>query len=470
MIRLGLLFLYVLGLAAYAWKDWYRSLCGLILLMAVIEHPDMPKSIFGIQGLNPWNLLFVSIFLAWLFKRGREGLVLDVPVHAAVLLLLYMAVVVAGFVRMILSPAGLDPEKFTTGYLWSEYFINTLKWPIPALLLYDGARTRKRQLLALFSIVGLYFVLAVQVIKWMPAEFAGSGGDLSSRALKIIQNEIGYSRVSMSMLLAGGSWALLATQSVVSRWWQKSLLFVGFLAMVYAQALTGGRMGYVAWAAIGLVVGVVRYRRYLLLAPLVPLLVIQLAPGAVERMTQGMNQEDAEEGSIDPGQVTSGRNLAWPLVIDMIKGSPLVGWGQQAMMRTGITDELGQESFPHPHNAYLELLLDNGWTGFALVIPFYLVTLSHALRLFLARGHPVWVAGAGVSTCLMLAFLVAAIGSHTFYPRANTFGMWCSIGIMYRLSRERAQLRMAARRSAQPSWRVTAVEPWQKGQAEPSTP
>jgi len=469
VIRLGFLFAYVLGFAAYAWKDWFRSLCGLILLMAVIEHPDMPKSILGIQGLNPWNLLLLSIVLAWLVKRGREGLTLDLPVHAAVLLVLYLAVVVAGFLRMVVDRDGLDPERFSTAQLWSEYFINTLKWPIPALLLYDGARTRKRQMLALFSIVGVYLLLAVQVIKWMPAEFAGSGGDLSSRALKIIMNEIGYSRVSMSMLLAGGSWALLVTQSVVSRWWQKVLVFVGFLAMVYAQALTGGRMGYLAWAAIGLVVGLVRYRRYLLLAPLVPLLVIQLAPGAVQRMSQGIDPDRAEEESIDAGQLTSGRNLAWPLVLEMIKRAPVVGWGQQAMMRTGITAELGEESFAHPHNAYLELLLDNGWLGFLLVIPFFLVTLFHALRLFLARGEPIWVAGAGVCTCLMLAFLFAALGSHTFYPRANTFGLWCSIGLMYRLAQERARHRAAARPNARAIWYVAAPEPW-TGEAQPSAP
>lgn len=40
-IRITLLTLLVIGLAVYAWRDWYVSLCGLILLMAVMEHPDM---------------------------------------------------------------------------------------------------------------------------------------------------------------------------------------------------------------------------------------------------------------------------------------------------------------------------------------------------------------------------------------------------------------------------------------------
>jgi len=456
MIRESLLFVYVLSLCAYAWRDWFKSLCGLILLMAVMEHPDMPKTILGIQGLNPWNLLFLSVGLAWLVRRRREGLVLDVPVHVAVLGLLYVGVIGLGFTRMILNPAGLDPVKYPTSYLWNEYLINTLKWPVPALLLYDGARTRGRQKLAMFSIVGLYFFLALQVIRWIPPSFVlSSVGDFSHRSIKLIQNEIGHSRVTMSMLLAGGSWAMLMTQAIVARWWQKGLIVIGFLAMVYAQALTGGRMGYGTWAVVGLAVGLARYRRYLPLALVVPLLVALFAPAVVGRVMQGIGQDSSGDESVDAYELTSGRNLAWPLVIDMIKRSPVVGWGQQAMIRTGITAELGaeSESFPHPHNAYLELLLDNGWLGFVLVIPFYLVTLFHALRLFFSRGHPYWVAGAGVCTCLVLAFLVAGVGSHTFYPRSSTFGMWCSIALMYRLSRERAWLRSGAWAEA---WRAAA--------------
>ena len=60
-IRITALYIFVTFLAIYAWKDWFKSLCGLILLMAVIEHPDMPKTVLGIQGLNPWNVLFAMI-------------------------------------------------------------------------------------------------------------------------------------------------------------------------------------------------------------------------------------------------------------------------------------------------------------------------------------------------------------------------------------------------------------------------
>ena len=50
-------------------------------------------------------------------------------------------------------------------------------------------------------------------------------------------------------------------------------------------------------------------------------------------------------------------------MIEKIKEAPLFGYGRLAMRRTGLSaflmEQLG-ESFPHPHNAYLEQLLDNG--------------------------------------------------------------------------------------------------------------
>ena len=109
MIRLVLLTAFVGGLAAYAFKDWYKSLCGLILLMAVVEHPDMPKTIFGIQGLNPWNILLLFVVLAWALNRHREELDWDMPGIVTAALLAYLAVMSIGLARML---ADLDSLRY----------------------------------------------------------------------------------------------------------------------------------------------------------------------------------------------------------------------------------------------------------------------------------------------------------------------------------------------------------------------
>lgn len=440
-IRIVLLTLLVAALAVYAWRDWFVSLCGLILLMAVIQHPDMPKNIGGIQGLNPWNILMVSILLAWFVQRRNEGFVWDLPLHITVMLLLYLAVIIVGVIRMLADRSHM--EEFSTEYLISETLINCIKWMVPGLLLFDGCRNPRRFRWALSGILAMYFLLAVQVIRWIPPGNAATGDELSRSALKLIQNEIGYSRVNMSMMLSGASWAILAAMPLVQPARSKAVLVAGFLLVAYAQALTGGRMGYVTWGVVGLVLCLTKWRKGLLLFPGAALLICLAAPGVVDRMLEGFGQSDvAGESYADDSKVTSGRTLIWPHVIDAIKESPAFGYGRMGMNLTGLSSRVveGENgTFPHPHNAYLEFLLDNGAIGFVLVMPFYVVVLLKSFVLFRDNRYPLFAAAGGMACALLLALLVAAMGSQTFYPREGALGMWATMGLVLRAWQVRSQ-------------------------------
>lgn len=452
MIRLSLLYIFCFGLVVYAWKDWYKSLCGLILLMAVLEHPDMPKSLFGVQGLNAWNIIFVSILLSWAVSRREEGLSWDMPRHITILLLLYLSVVLVGFSRMMLDQGFREINPAET--LVSEYLINTLKWVVPGLLLFDGCRSRSRFLLALGSLLAVYFLLGVQVIRWIPPGAAVSGEELSARSLKLLVNEVGYHRVNLSMMLSGASWAVLATVPLVGQGKYRILTVAMFLSLVYAQALTGGRAGYGTWVLVGLVLALIRWKKYLLLVPLVILAILWVVPGVEERIAQGFSPSSRDQrGDVpefqayNPGEpdlytITAGRNIAWPFIVDKIGESPVLGFGRLAMNRTGLSRMLWEEyreSFPHPHNAYLEMLLDNGWVGFLLVLPFYVAILWHGISLFRDSRSPVFVSAGGVACALVLALLVASVGSQTFYPREGAVAMWCAIGLLLRVYVERSR-------------------------------
>ena len=116
MARYTLLIAFCVFLGVYAWRDWYKSLCGLILMMAVIEHPDMPKSMFGAQGLNPWNIILFVIILAWLSTRRKEGLVWDMPTGTNILLILYSLVIMVAFFRMMTD----TDELYTFAYFYGS--------------------------------------------------------------------------------------------------------------------------------------------------------------------------------------------------------------------------------------------------------------------------------------------------------------------------------------------------------------
>jgi O-antigen ligase len=471
MIRLTLLTLFVTFLCLYAWKDWYKSLCGLILLMAVIEHPDMPRTLLGIQGLNPWNLVMVSVLGSWFVRRKEENLTWDMPRHVTLLFALYMVIVLVGVFRMLGDREGLLEWASlgglraipSTSDLVSEHLVNTLKWVVPGLLLFHGCRSRERALWAVVAIVGVYVLLAVQVIKWMPLSSLTSGSDLEGRSSKILRNEVGYHRVNLSMMLAGASWAIFCTRTLVERPLARlAILGVSFMVL-FAQMLTGGRTGYATWGAVGLVILFLRWRSYFLLAPIVAVLLIGLVPAAKERMLQGFAEgtQDTnvrlhgEDAPFDTGPdlytITAGRNVAWPYVIEKIEESPMFGFGREAMQRTGLSvwlwTEFG-ESFPHPHSAYLQLLLDNGIIGALPIFIFYAVVVRQSIRLLRDRQNALFVAVGGVTLSLTLALLVASFGSQSFYPEEGVVPLWCAIGLMLRAHVERSLILAEAEAAA----------------------
>jgi O-antigen ligase len=440
VIRLTFLSAVVVLVGLYAWKDWYKSLCGLIVLMAFLEHHDMPRTMFGIQGLNPWNILLLVIILAWMTQGNPEGVVRHPPHTFVVLLIAFLAVVITAFARLMLDRQAF-PTDDSTASLISEYLVNPVKWIIPGLLLFDGCRTRSRLLWALVSILSLYVLLSMQVIRWMPADAVFNYSTLAGRSLRRLDVEIGYHRVNLSVMLAGASWALFTARTLIVSSTRGTLVLALVGVVVFAQLLTGGRGGYFAWVVVGLTLGLLRWRRCLLLAPLLALGFF-LLPGVAGRAFEGIVEDGNSVSEIDTYKVTAGRNHIWEVVIDKIADEPIIGFGREAMQRTGLSDLLAEEpGEPGPgnaHNAYLEMLLDNGWIGLAIAIALFGYIVAKSFSLVRDKRNPVFAAIGGVTTALVIAELAGSLTGQSFYPREGTLGMWCAIGLMLRASVERA--------------------------------
>ena len=452
-IRVTACFLYVLGFAWYARRNWFLSNCAVIALMAVIQHPDLPKSIFGIQGLNPWNMLFGAVLICWFATRQRLGLVWDMPSGVMLFLLAYGVTVFISVVRLMMNPSGWAGEPFS--YMLSEYVINGFKWVLPGLLLFDGTRSRRHIWFALAAIFTVYLLLSVQVIRWVPF---GAG---ANKAARYIQNEIGYNRVTLSMMLSGASWAVLASVVLFSKWKHRLLVAGAAAGIAFAQALTGGRTGYLSWLAVGLIFCLLKWRKFLPVIPVGVAVALAFVPGLKERVLQGFGENAGPiVVSNDSYEMTSGRNIAWPAVIDQIHQGPVFGFGRTAMHTTGVADMLmhrHNESFPHPHQAYLEVLLDSGVIGLVCVLPFYLIVLIRSIRLLRDPDDPL-VCVVGATCCaLVLALLIGAFGGQTFYPREGSVGMWAAIGLM---------LRVSVQRAAQPRGAVFAEDETEESDAE----
>ncbi|MCH8216551.1 MAG: O-antigen ligase family protein [Planctomycetes bacterium] len=440
-IRIIALYIVITALAAYAWKDWFKSLCGLILLMAFMGHEDMPKNIAGIQGLNLWNVLFFNIFLVYLLSRRPQGLRWDMPGFISVLLVLYLVVVLVGVLRALFDRRNI-PE-IPVGAIVSEELINTIKWVLPALLLYDGCRTRQQARLAVVTLVLLQFLIAGQIVKKLPLSMVfGSMDEQYGRNRGKLIEELGFSADDMSTVLAGTSWGMVAALPLVRQRKYRLILLPAIGLVVLAQAMTGGRAGYAAWGATGLIMCAMKWRKYLLLAPVVVVLLPFVFPTAAERMMFGFGEKDVSGQTVrDNSKITSGRSLIWPYVIDEIGKSPIIGHGRLAMKRTGLTRKLMinlSEPFPHPHCMYLETLLDNGILGSIPIWLFWGTVLVLSGRLFRTED-PLFSAIGGLTFALLLTQLIAGIGAQHFYPKESTVALWIAMLLTLRVYYDKAR-------------------------------
>ena len=332
-IRVVVCVLLAVYFSLYAWRNYFVSLCAAILSMAIMQHPDVIenlKGIGGIQGLNLWNIIMFNVCLSWLAHRRSEGSVWDMPRYIRNLLLAYLFIMFLSTVRLLFH----IPYQYglTFGGVISEDFINSIKWVVPSLILFDACRTQRRVIVALLVIVGLNLLLALQVIKHVPLSYALSD-EFQHFAYKLVQNETGYNRVTLSIMLGGASWAALMLLPLGQTQRQRYMIFAAAGTIALGQALTGGRSGYVAWGIVGLILGVVHWRRILIFIPIVVIAVCIFLPAVRDRMLQGIASNG--EGA-DAGEMTSGRNIAWPYVIDKIKESPIFGFGREAMLSTGL--------------------------------------------------------------------------------------------------------------------------------------
>lgn len=442
-MRVYVLYFLIIFLAVYAWKDWFKSLCGLFLLMAVLEHDDMPSSMFGIQGLNPWNFLFAVVFLVWMIRRRHEGLQWDMPRHLNILLVLYLGVILLGVLRMVLNRSYL--QWYPIRDMISEELINTIKWVLPGILLFDGCRTRKQLILAISCLLAMYFLIALQVILNMPLEAVTSDSNVIMFSRRKLDYRVGYNACDLSAMLAGVSWGLLATLTFIrkKRYWPVVLASAGVI--ILGQALTGGRAGYLAWGATGLTLCLLKWRKWLILAPLLIIVLPIVFPGATTRMLSGFGEiEVSGETTYDDIEVTGGRSVMWPIVIDKIGESLMFGYGRYAMIRTGLSRRVWQDlgdTFPHPHNVYLETLLDNGIIGSLPICLFWGIVIVYSIRLFRSTNR-LFSAIGGFTLALTVAQLVAGIGAQHYFPKEGTFGLWTAalLAIRVHVEKERAQI------------------------------
>jgi O-antigen ligase len=452
-MRIYLLWFIILTLGCYSLKDWFKPVPFLILMMPIYGHPEFPSGALGIQGLNPWNILLLITILSYLLQKNQDASIWDMDVGVTILLFFYIGIIVISVFRALFDIPTLlyyESPYTTSASIINEYLVNCIKFLIPAYLVFTGARTEFRRKLVLWAIIGSHLYIAFIVIKGIPVSAVGDEKALTLIGLKILQKNFSWSKVNTAMLLAGGAWAILFTMPYLigKKARYTSPIAIGlFILTSFALALTGGRMGYATWILLALLFSLMRWKKGLILIPLFAVTVLSILPSVGDRFLQGVATENTDITIENSYKMTSGRNEVWPVVINRISQSPLIGYGALSMTRTGAQAEVaailntpqGERGFPHPHNSYLWLLLDTGIIGAVPILLFWVIVLYRSKKLCGVAGSESDAIGI-TSLTLSLAFLIAGLGSQNFYPTHGAIAMWAAIALAFRLYTDRQKI------------------------------
>jgi len=452
-MRIALLALVVLYICAYSFRNWYKSLCIFLPVIAFLERPDMPREIMGVPGLNAYNIMLFFILIGFVLRDKSKCETWTVPGNITKLLIVYVVVLSISFIRMMFDMNGflyysvyMGEEIPTYKSLVIEQLVNAWKFVIPGILLAYGANSEENINDAIKSIMLVSIFLALQIIiKILPDVVAG--GDLQDISMRKLNRDIGYHRGELAPFMAASAWffmVLYAEKFIKYRF----LLLLGFMMCSLALVMTGGRGGLVAWAVCCIYFGLIKWRKLLIVIPISIVVFLLIMPQVENRFTEGFTEDSYEKSAEDLAvntidsegrdtyAITSGRVILWPAVIESIKQSIWFGYGEKAMVRLSIFPKLIDQGllhkdagFGHPHNAYLQLLLDTGVVGTILILMFFLKLLILSTRQIInsTNREDQMLAGIYISFCLVQ--FAHGITADSFYPKQGSVLMWCSIGL-----------------------------------------
>jgi O-antigen ligase len=299
----------------------------------------------------------------------------------------------------------------------TDYLINPCKYLLAAFLLFEGARTRINLLLGLGAITAQAGLYALRVIHYVPpGVLLMSENPFRDR----ISRECGLHPNDMALVMVVGFWCIASCLVLWRhvRWWWR-LAGIGGLLMTF----------------VSLAFGVFRWRPLLVILPISLVLTAILFPSVASRVGEGVGVKSiAGDTTYDADAISSGRLTdLWPPTADKIVHSPLVGFGRMAILRTDLYDQmLAFGTVPqHPHNAYLEMLLDAGLIGLVASLALYIGFPVMALW----RGtppQPLLDAAVMTGATAAAAMLLMAITGQSFFPREGVFTVLCAYALMIR--------------------------------------
>ena len=419
-------------LAAVAVMVDFRVGAVLLMVMLPVEGSYLfPHSMLGVTGLNPFNVVLGATLVSFLL-RGKE-LKRFVPKP-----LVWLYIVPVVFAALLgtrhvddIYPYFYEIEviHFTDalGYL-RDVALKPLLIVLAALLIGAAVAQAKRVENFLVPIIVAVWVMSLMLILFVVTSGL-SLGQLALTTQRALLSVLGMHANDLGRLYAVAYALLLFTWGETKEVRLKSVLIVTMGALTLALLFTFSRGAFVGWVLVNVLFLVWKFNaKTAAVAVLAGGVGLAFMPGAViSRMSLGLI------GGADVNQFSAGRvDEIWiPLLPELFK-SPLWGSGLDSTMWANAVWAEMMLPVTHPHNAYIQAILDMGLVGMALLIAFYL----HVYRKFRDLGSNAYLSPTmrgfyqGAVAGLLCLIVTGFAGSSLRAVPEFAF-LWIAIGMMY---------------------------------------
>ncbi|MGE5116998.1 MAG: O-antigen ligase family protein [Betaproteobacteria bacterium] len=452
--------------------DYRIGLALLILILPFENAQFLPK----LGPLNALNVLILGVTLAFLLQAGvrrftAKPLAVLVPptLFWFYVVPLAVAVVFGSLHFKEMSAAYLvktHPEGYKLTTYWASDWFKHLLLVAAACVLGSAVYAARsgRRWMAMFALAALVFVLAQFVLT------AATGVSLEAlQDSRAFFSYLGRQNNEAGVMLVTAFGPLLFMRGMVKSRGLRLALALLALSIVVAVLLTGSRGAFVA-AGMVVLMYLLHFRRLRTAFAIGTLVVISVAvaPDAIqERLLRGLQSKQGIENIASRGdKLSAGRIYIWESLAPEIARSPIYGRG---LMSTQWSRYVRSGAFDanHPHNLYLEILMDGGVYGAICMFVFYRWVWRSFRRLARDERFDPDVRGFFLGASAgFVGMLTYGLTNGHWYPAPEQVFFWLAIGLAIgytRIAQELpAPVLVAPRRGARGRPRYRRTEPtWQ---------
>lgn len=398
----------------------------MLLVTPIVNVSFMPREVLGIPGLNIGNIVWLAAFGAAIFKMQTRKGTFMFSTYFSLPLFMFMLLYLIAVIRTLYDQGSIQSPIYhvTTLSLILENIIKPFQlilagWVVMAFCVIEG-RTISMQRV-------MYFVpLLIAPLQIYFFFLGGGSGTDYQEGRGIISTSIGY---HANELGAVGSYLLafvLLLKEYKKTWGIIRYISIG--ASLLIIALSFSRMAYLTTVVlVAIVFFKIRHKERVALVALASVVILAFSAQLASRIYFGI---DKSQKKTDINQVSAGRiDGIWLPLMPHLFDNAVFGSGVYSILKS---PEARRGIPTHPHNAYLQVALDMGFLGVAILL--------WLLARFLTLGRNTETGFMYIVICWMLMGLTGS----SFYPMYANFIVWISYG--FALGIRKTQMRRAAGR------------------------